>query len=116
MLRLYFLGMPRIKRDDRPVELPAKAVALLAYLADTAGPVPRDRILGLLWGESAEDAARKNLRNTLWTIRRGLGDSVVRAEGGPADVERRCLGRQPRLAASRCLVRDCTGPVPRPLP
>ncbi len=81
MLRLYFLGMPRIERDDRPVELPAKAVALLAYLADTAGPVPRDRILGLLWGESAEDAARKNLRNTLWTIRRGLGDSVVRAEG-----------------------------------
>ncbi len=81
MLRFYFLGVPRIERDDRPVELPAKAVALLAYLAGSAGPVPRDRILGLLWGESAEDAARKNLRNTLWTIRRGLGDGVLLTEG-----------------------------------
>ncbi len=81
MLRFHFLGVPQVERDDQPVELPAKAVALLAYLAGAPGPVPRDRILGLLWGESAEDAARKNLRNTLWTIGRALGDGVVRTEG-----------------------------------
>lgn len=81
MLRFYFLGVPRIERDDQPVELPAKAIALLAYLAGAPGPVPRDRILGLLWSESAEDAARKNLRNTLWTIGRSLGEGVVRTEG-----------------------------------
>lgn len=81
MLRLHFLGVPLIERDGRPVELPAKAVALLAYLASADGAVPRERALGLLWAESAEDAARKNLRNTLWIIRRELGEGVVLTEG-----------------------------------
>ncbi len=80
-LRLYFLGPPRFARDDYPVELTvAKAVALLAYLAVTRKPQTRDRLLGLFWPESPADAARKNLRNTLWSIRKALGDHVVRAD------------------------------------
>jgi DNA-binding SARP family transcriptional activator len=31
----------------------------------------------LLWAESSPEAARKNLRNTLWTIRKSLGDDVL---------------------------------------
>lgn len=80
--RLYFLGLPHFERDGQPVEFSAaKAVALLAYLSATHTPQPRDRILGLLWAESANEAARKNLRNTLWTIRKVLGEDVVNAEG-----------------------------------
>jgi len=74
-VRLNFLGSPHFERDGTPVELSAgKAIALLAYLAAHTRPQSRDRLLGLLWNESAEDAARKNLRNNLWTIRRALGD------------------------------------------
>ena len=80
-LRFRLLGVPRFERDGDPVELTAaKAVALLAYLALADGPQPRDRLLGLLWAESAADAARKNLRNILWAIRRTLGDDVIRAD------------------------------------
>jgi len=80
-LRLRFFGVPRFERDGRPVELTAaKAVALLAYLALADDPQPRERLLGLLWAESVEDAARKNLRNTLWAIRRALGDDVILAD------------------------------------
>ena len=80
-LRFRLLGVPRFERDGDPVELTAaKAVALLAYLALADGPHPRDRLLGLLWAESAADAARKNLRNILWAIRKALGDDVIRAD------------------------------------
>ncbi len=74
---LRLLGRPYAERDSQPVDLPAKALALLGYLAANPTAQPRERILGLLWGESAEEAARKNLRNTLWTIRKELGEDAV---------------------------------------
>ncbi len=79
--RLHLLGRPHAERDGVPVELTAKAAALLGYLALSPDAPPRERILGLLWGESAEDAARKNLRNTLWAIRKELGSEAVQTAG-----------------------------------
>jgi DNA-binding SARP family transcriptional activator len=58
----------------------AKAVALLALLALARAPQTREQLTGYLWAESTADAARKNLRNTLWTIRRALGDDFLDAE------------------------------------
>lgn len=79
-LQLYFLGTPRITRDEQPIVLPAaKAIALLAYLAVAPTPQTRDRLMDLLWPDSPAEAGRKNLRNTLWAIRRALGDDVVHA-------------------------------------
>jgi DNA-binding SARP family transcriptional activator len=79
--RLYFLGSPRFLGKDTPVALTsAKAIALLAYLATAKTPQPRERVMALLWPDSLEDAARKNLRNTLWTIRRDLGEDTLRTE------------------------------------
>jgi DNA-binding SARP family transcriptional activator/tetratricopeptide (TPR) repeat protein len=80
-IHLRLLGRPHAERDAQDVELPAKAWALLGYLAASPAPQPRERILGLLWGESAEEAARKNLRNTLWTIRKQLGEDAIAAQG-----------------------------------
>lgn len=79
--RLYFFGPPRCERDGQPVDLPAKAIGLLGYLALAETAAPRERLLGLFWGESAEEAARKNLRNTLWAIRRALGEEALLADG-----------------------------------
>ncbi len=78
---MFFLGAPRFELGKQTVELTsAKAVALLGYLAATREPQARDHLLGLLWAESADDAARKNLRNTLWAIRKALGDAAIVAE------------------------------------
>ncbi|HUS13879.1 MAG TPA: BTAD domain-containing putative transcriptional regulator, partial [Chloroflexia bacterium] len=77
-LDLHFLGPVRFWHNGQPVDAPpAKATALLAYLAVTRTPQTRDTILALLWPESGADAARKNLRNILWAIRKGLGDDVL---------------------------------------
>src|SRR5690606_30240110 len=80
--RLFFLGPARFERQDRPVKLTsAKAVAILAYLAVQRAPQTRDHLLDLFWPDSFPQAARKNLRNTLWGIRKALGETIVTAEG-----------------------------------
>ncbi len=79
--RLFFLGTPKFELGNTAVEPgPAKAIALLAWLASAREPQPRERILGLLWADSTDTAARKNLRNILWTIRKALGEDAIRGD------------------------------------
>lgn len=63
-LRIALLGSPVITVDDQPITFPRrKALALLAYLAVSAQPCPRDLLAVLLWPEY--DDARANLRRAL---------------------------------------------------
>ncbi|GAB4442833.1 MAG: AAA family ATPase [Anaerolineae bacterium] len=79
--KFSLLGVPRFEHNQQPVELKsAKAVALLAYLGLTGRPHTRDHLTDLLWPDSLPDAARKNLRNTLWTIRKLFGDDLLQAD------------------------------------
>ncbi|MCB0132222.1 MAG: AAA family ATPase, partial [Caldilineaceae bacterium] len=76
--RLSFLGPARITVAARDAELTSgKGLALLAYLAGTGAPQTRDHLCDLLWAESHPDAARKNLRNTLWRVRQTVGEDAV---------------------------------------
>jgi DNA-binding SARP family transcriptional activator len=80
---LTFLGVPRFERAG--VLLPfvqAKGVALLLYLAVTRTAQPRERLIDLLWPESLPQAARKNMRNTLWAIGEVLGSDLLEQVGG----------------------------------
>jgi DNA-binding SARP family transcriptional activator len=77
-LRLLFLGPVQLMSDDQPIDRSAaKAIALLAYLASNDQPQTREHVTELLWPESLPDAARKNLRNSLWSIRKALGEEVL---------------------------------------
>jgi hypothetical protein len=80
-LRLRLLGLPSIEQRGQPIALPAKAIALLAYLALTQPTSPRSRLIGLLWPESGDEAGRKNLRNLLWTIHKALGEEAIEVAG-----------------------------------
>ncbi len=54
-----------------------KARALLVYLAiESARPLQRSHIAGMLWSEEAEERALHNLRQTLSSLRKTLGDSA----------------------------------------
>ncbi|MEM7797671.1 MAG: BTAD domain-containing putative transcriptional regulator [Chloroflexota bacterium] len=82
-IKLYLLGQPHIFQQGEVRHLKQrKGIALLAYLALSAVPRPREKLISLLWAESAGDAARKNLRNLLWAIRRELGPDVIIGESG----------------------------------
>jgi DNA-binding SARP family transcriptional activator/predicted ATPase len=80
-LALAFLGPLLIQRDQQPVPSFTynKARALLVYLAVEADrPHSRDQLVGLLWPELPDAAARTNLRQALADLRRVLGDEARR--------------------------------------
>ncbi len=54
-----------------------KAVALLFYLATTGKSYTREKLASLLWGESSEEKARKNLRDVLFNLRPIVGDYLI---------------------------------------
>lgn len=81
-IRLLLLGAPELWLNNQLIELKsAKAMALLAYLAVTGTPQTRDHVTDLLWPDSLPDAARKNLRNTLWAIRKQTNEDILGAGG-----------------------------------
>ena len=84
-LKLLLLGGCEIQFADNVVHLETtKTSALLAYLALMSGPQPRQKLMGLFWGDQPEEKARRNLRHALWNIRQqcnypGLPD-VIQAD------------------------------------
>ena len=94
-VEIFLLGPLLIRVNGEEIApLPRKARALLAYLVIRRGvAVPRETIMGLLWGERGDDQARASLRQTLSLIRKALGpvagdligsdrESVTFAESG----------------------------------
>ena len=65
-MKLYLLGPPRIEQAGHAVDFDTrKAPALLAYLALTGQPQPRETLATLLWAETDDEHARGSLRRTL---------------------------------------------------
>lgn len=87
MIEMRLLGAVDLKdTSGRPLDgllrLP-KRVAVLAYLAS---PAPgtwhrRDTLLAIFWPEHDQGHARNALRNTIYVIRRHLGEAVILSRG-----------------------------------
>ena len=85
-IEIRLLGSPAVLYAGESLSIPSrKATALLAYLAMRPDePISRDHLAGLLWGESSNEQARANLRQTLTQLRRlfrGPGIAPVRTPG-----------------------------------
>lgn len=75
MLQVRLLGQFVLQWAGVTVELSARpAQSLLAYLLLNPVTHRRERLAGLLWPDSSEANARRNLRQALWQIRRALGE------------------------------------------
>lgn len=72
MIRLKVLGrIQLLQPDGQPVELKGvRDRALLVFLALRGGLETRERIVGLLWEDRAEEQARQSLRQSLSALRR----------------------------------------------
>lgn len=71
--RLLLLGVPEVAWQGQPFTLPRRqARALLFYLAAEQPPVPRDQLTFLLWPDSSESTARRNLTRLLSYLRNTL--------------------------------------------
>ena len=84
MLRLRTFGGLSIASDEmEPAKTPARRqLALLALLA-VAGPrlMSREKLFVLLWPEADTERARHSLNQTLYSLRRDFGNTLVFATG-----------------------------------
>lgn len=81
-ITLRLLGMFYAAVNTETLQLGStKIIALLAYLADHDQPFTRNHIMTLLWPESHPDAAAKNLRNLLWSIRKTCPNDIIKTDG-----------------------------------
>jgi len=79
-LRLTLFGGLGATLGGTSLDLPyRKALALLAYLATTRRPHPRETLSTLLWGESSDTRARSSLRTALRHLR-GAADPFLIVE------------------------------------
>lgn len=76
-LQIRLLGRFDLRFRDVPIQIPSRpAQSLLAYLVLNAGSTHRrERLAGLIWPDSAEEAARSNLRHALWRVRKAFDAS-----------------------------------------
>ncbi len=74
MLQIRLLGQFDIRMDGKRVMISSRAgQSLFAYLTLTAGtPHRREKLAGILWPDTTDENARKNLRQELWRIRKAL--------------------------------------------
>ena len=83
--RLVLLGPVCLTGPDKPFMRRAtqqRRLALLAALASSPGAsISRDRLLGLLWPDRDEHTARHLLADSLYVLRRSLGQKVIIASG-----------------------------------
>src|SRR5262245_47108454 len=80
MARIYVSmlgGFAAVGPSGAPVALPTrKAEAVLALLLSRSGEAqPRERLIGLLWGDRGDRQARHSLSQTLTAIRGAIGDA-----------------------------------------
>jgi DNA-binding SARP family transcriptional activator len=82
MLEIRLLGRFELKLEGELVEITSRPVRnLLSYLLLTRGTKhPRDKLAGVLWPDSSEQSARKNLRQALWRLRKAVGDSCLQID------------------------------------
>ena len=77
-LKIYLFGSPRFTQGDHQLKLiRRKSIALIAFLAVTRQPHPRDTLAGLCWPEFDQSSARTNLRRDLSWLRRQLPPQVL---------------------------------------
>jgi TolB-like protein len=76
--RLTLLGHFELIGPNGPIDLGArKLCGLLAVLACTPVPQPRERLMSLFWGSHFDAQARQNLRKALSRLRHALDEHVL---------------------------------------
>jgi DNA-binding SARP family transcriptional activator/TolB-like protein/Tfp pilus assembly protein PilF len=94
MIFFRLLGGARVEIDEDPAVGPAaqrRRLALLALLAAGEPRVSRERLIGLLWPETTEQRARHLLSESVYVIRKSLGEDLIQAEGEHLHLNRTAL-------------------------
>jgi len=84
MVILRLLGGASLESGENPItgrSAQRRRIALLALLASARRGLSRDRLIGYLWAESDDEKARRLLSESLYVLRKELGDDAILAAG-----------------------------------
>src|SRR5512147_2733191 len=72
------LVSPALTTSERGLLEVGKPLALIAFVCASPGrQARRDLLLDLLWADLEPDAAKHALRQTLWYIKKRVGDGII---------------------------------------
>lgn len=70
-------GLPGVFEEGQKIDFPLKKAEALIYYLALEGESTREQLRALLWPESDEESALKSLRNTLYIVRKTLGENFI---------------------------------------
>lgn len=68
---------PTISKNNTSILLPFRKAEALFYYLSVNKQATRDELVNLLWGELDEEKAKKNLRNTMYKIRKAFAMDII---------------------------------------
>lgn len=77
MLKITMLQTPGIELDGAALSLPFKRADALLYYMMIRRSATRQELIALLWESCDEATGLKNLRNTLYTLKKALGGELL---------------------------------------
>lgn len=76
-VEVQLFQIPSVKLDGEPVSFPFKRVDALFYYLACQKSATRQELVNLLWEDCSEETGYKNLRHTIYTLRKCLGSDIV---------------------------------------
>lgn len=76
-IQVRLLQIPVVKKDGEQIVFPFKKAEALFYYLVVNRQASRDELVDLLWGESDEETARKNLRHSIYMIRKVFNEEII---------------------------------------
>lgn len=77
MLKITMLQTPSVQLDGKAVSFPFKRVDALLYYMLVRRSATRQELISLLWESCDETTGLRNLRNTLYTLKKVLGGDFL---------------------------------------
>lgn len=80
-IEVQLMGRPGVLLFGEKVSFPYQKVEGLFYYLCVNSQISRSQAISVLWAESSESTARKNLRDAVYNIRKVLGQDILTVEG-----------------------------------
>lgn len=77
MVQVKLLQAPTVLKENEQIVFPFKKAEALFYYLAVNRQASRDELVDLLWGETDEETARKNLRHALYMIRKAFDAEII---------------------------------------
>ncbi|MHB1393768.1 MAG: AAA family ATPase [Clostridia bacterium] len=76
-IQVKLLQTPLVLKDSEQIVFPFKKAEALFYYLVVNKQASRDELVDLLWGETDEETARKNLRHAIYMIRKAFDAEII---------------------------------------